>query len=92
VLDAAGDRGYRLVGAVIGATAQGVYTAAAAAGTGCGVALGFEAVTYAEHLELAERNERPLLIMMLGNEVPGSADFHYGITAERDASPAEDAR
>ena len=90
VLDAAGDRGYRLVGAVVGATAQAVYTAAAAAGTGCGVALGFEAVTYAEHLGLAERDdERPLLIMMVGNEVPGSADFHYGITADDDDTPGD---
>jgi SagB-type dehydrogenase family enzyme len=92
VLDAVGDRGYRLVGAVIGATAQAVYTAAAAAGTGCGVALGFEAVAYAEYLELAARGERPLLIMMVGNEVPGSADFHYGITPAGDAAVAGEAR
>ncbi len=91
VLDATGDRGYRLVGAVIGATAQAFYTAAAAAGTGCGVALGFEAVTYTEELGLDERNERPLLIMMLGNEAPGSADFRYEITEAADTTLTGDA-
>ena len=80
VLDAVGDRGYRLVGAVIGAAAQACYTAAAAAGTGCGVALGFEAVTYAGELGLDGSGERPLLVMLVGNEAPGGADFHYGIT------------
>lgn len=83
VLDAVGDRGYRLVGAVIGAVSQAVYTAAAAARTGCGVALGFEAVAYAEELGLAERGERPLLIMLVGHEVPGSADFRYEILPAR---------
>jgi SagB-type dehydrogenase family enzyme len=80
VLDAIGDRGYRLVGAVIGATAQAVYTASAAAGIGCGVALGFDAISHTEKLGLAERGERPLLIMMVGNETPGGADFRYDIT------------
>lgn len=84
VLDAVGDRGYRLVGAVIGATAQAFYTAAAAAGTGCGVALGFEAVAYAEELGLGPRGERPLLIMMVGDEVPGSADFRFEVTTAQD--------
>ncbi|MDI5972371.1 nitroreductase family protein [Streptomyces sp. SL13] len=80
VIDAAGDRGYRLVGALIGATAQAVYTASAAAGVGCGVALGFDAVSYIEELGLEQRGERPVLIMMVGNDAPGGADFRYDIT------------
>ncbi|MFI9649369.1 nitroreductase family protein [Streptomyces sp. NPDC052040] len=81
VLDAVGDRGYRLVNAVIGATAQSVYTAAAAAGTACGVALGFDSVSFEEELGLAERGEIPLLIMMIGQERPRPADYRYDIVA-----------
>ena len=55
MLDAVGDRGYRLVNATIGAVAQNVYIAAAALGLGCGVALGFDNVSYIEQLGLARR-------------------------------------
>lgn len=79
VLDAVGDRGYRLVNASIGAVAQAGYVAAAATGTGCGVALGFDGVSYVEHLGLAGSGEVPLLLMMLGGERPGEADFRYEI-------------
>jgi hypothetical protein len=79
VLDAVGDRGYRWVNATIGAVAQNVYLAGAALGIGCGVALGFDNVSYVEHLALPE-GESPLLLMMLGAERPGSADFRYEIT------------
>jgi nitroreductase len=78
VLDAVGDRGYRWVNATIGAVAQNVYLASAALGTGCGVALGFDNVSYVEQLALPE-GESPLLLMMLGAERPGSADFRYEI-------------
>ncbi|MFF2654557.1 SagB family peptide dehydrogenase [Streptomyces sp. NPDC058045] len=81
VLDAVGDRGYRLVSAAVGATAQAVYTAAAATGTACGVALGFDCVSYAEELGLTERGEIPLLIMMIGHERPRPADYRYDIVA-----------
>ncbi|MER5410458.1 nitroreductase family protein [Streptomyces sp. NPDC002769] len=81
VLDAVGDRGYRLVNAVVGAVAQAVYTAASAAGTGCGVALGFDSVSFEEELGLAERGEIPLLIMMIGHERARSADYRYDIVA-----------
>lgn len=79
VLDAVGDRGYRLVGAVVGAMAQAVYTACAALGLGCGVALGFDADSYAEELGLDGSDELPLLIMMVGHERPGPAGFRYEI-------------
>ncbi|MFJ6883564.1 nitroreductase family protein [Streptomyces californicus] len=79
VLDAVGDRGYRLVNATIGAVAQSVYTAAAAVGLGCGVALGFDNISYIEELGLEETGEAPLLIMMIGNERPAPADFRYEI-------------
>lgn len=79
VLDAVGDRGYRLVNATIGAIAQTVYTAASAMDTGCGVALGFDNLSYVEELGLAGTGEAPLLIMMIGNERPAPADFRYEI-------------
>ncbi|MEE1738951.1 SagB family peptide dehydrogenase [Streptomyces sp. BE147] len=79
VLDAVGDRGYRLVNAAIGAVAQSVYTAASAVDLGCGVALGFDNISYIEELGLAETGEAPLLIMMVGNERPAPADFRYEI-------------
>ncbi|MCZ4602351.1 SagB family peptide dehydrogenase [Streptomyces sp. Lzd4kr] len=81
VLDAVGDRGYRLVNAVVGAIAQAVYTAAAAAKTACGVALGFDCVSYAERFQVAEHDEIPLLTMMIGNEQPRPADYRYDIVA-----------
>ncbi|MFJ3640009.1 SagB family peptide dehydrogenase [Streptomyces sp. NPDC090108] len=81
VLDAVGDRGYRLVNAVVGATAQAVYTAASAAGTACGVALGFDCVSYAEELGVADEGGIPLLIMMIGDERPRPADYRFDIVA-----------
>ncbi|MEU5419610.1 nitroreductase family protein [Streptomyces sp. NPDC020667] len=77
VLDAVGDRGYRLVNATVGAVAQTFYTAAAALGVGSGVALGFDAVSFVEELDLTASGESPLLIMLIGHERPGSADFRY---------------
>lgn len=79
VLDAVGDRGYRLVNAVIGGISQAVYTASAAAGLSCGVALGFDAISFTEELALDETGEVPLLIMMIGHERPRPADFRYEI-------------
>lgn len=79
VLDAVGDRGYRLVNATIGAVAQSLYTASSALELGCGVALGFDNVSYIEELGLDATGEAPLLIMMIGNERPAPADFRYEI-------------
>ncbi|MFD9520769.1 SagB family peptide dehydrogenase [Streptomyces sp. NPDC059979] len=79
VLDAVGDRGYRLVGATIGAVAQTFYTTAASFGLGAGVALGFDNIAYREELGLTETDEAPLLIMLLGHERPRPADFRHEI-------------
>ncbi|WP_435599910.1 nitroreductase family protein [Streptomyces sp. C10-9-1] len=79
VLDALGERGYRLAVGTAGAVAQTFYTAAAALGLGAGVALGFDNVSFAERLGLDGGDEAPLLIMALGHERPGSADFRYEI-------------
>lgn len=79
VLDAVGDRGYRLVNAVVGGISQAVYTASAAAGLSCGVALGFDAISFTEELDLDTTGEIPLLIMMIGHERPCPADFRYEI-------------
>ncbi|MFG2767639.1 SagB family peptide dehydrogenase [Streptomyces rubiginosohelvolus] len=75
ILDAVGDRGYRLVNAHVGAIAQTLYTAAAALGVGAGVALGFDNISFIEKLGLDGTDEAPLLIMLLGNERPQPADF-----------------
>ncbi|MFE0046047.1 nitroreductase family protein [Streptomyces albireticuli] len=79
VLDAVGDRGLRLVNATVGAVAQTFYTTASALGLGGGVALGFDTVSFVEELDLAGSGEAPLLIMLVGHERPGSADFRYEI-------------
>ncbi|MCX5192574.1 SagB family peptide dehydrogenase [Streptomyces sp. NBC_00249] len=79
VLDAVGDRGYRLVGAAVGAVAQTFYTTAAAHGLGAGVALGFDNVSYAERLGFEDTDEAPLLVMLLGHERPRPADFRHEI-------------
>ncbi|MGW7440457.1 nitroreductase family protein [Streptomyces sp. NPDC054849] len=77
VLDAVGDRGYRLVGGTIGAVAQTFYTTAASFGLGAGVALGFDNIAYIEELGLTGTDEAPLLIMLLGHERPRPADFRH---------------
>ncbi|MFG2196452.1 SagB family peptide dehydrogenase [Streptomyces sp. NPDC048639] len=79
VLDAVGDRGYRLVNATIGAIAQTLYTASSAMDLGCGVALGFDNISYIEELGIEDTGEAPLLIMMIGNERPDPADFRHEI-------------
>ncbi|MEU9252753.1 SagB family peptide dehydrogenase [Streptomyces sp. NPDC048270] len=79
VLDAVGDRGYRLVGGTVGAVAQTFYTTAAAFGLGAGVALGFDNIAYIEELGLTGTGEAPLLIMLLGRERPRPADFRHEI-------------
>ncbi|GAA3383183.1 SagB family peptide dehydrogenase [Cryptosporangium minutisporangium] len=77
VLAALGDRGYHLVNATIGAIAQACYTASAALDIGCGVALGFDNISYIEELDLADSGEQPLLIMLVGHERSHPADFRY---------------
>lgn len=77
LMDAVGQRGYRLANAVVGAAAQAVYTACAALGVGCGAALGFDNISYIDRLGLTDTDEVPLLMIMIGNERPGVANFHY---------------
>ncbi|WP_053913738.1 nitroreductase family protein [Streptomyces sp. SCSIO 75703] len=79
VLDALGDRGYRLAVGTAGAVAQSFYLAAAAVGLGAGVALGFDNVSYVERLALDGGDEAPLLVMALGHERPAPADFRHEI-------------
>jgi SagB-type dehydrogenase family enzyme len=80
VLDALGAPGYRLMNAVIGAAAQAAYTACAAIGLGCGAALGFYNVSYIEELGLAETDEVPLLVLMVGREHPDVASYRYELS------------
>ncbi|MFF2409723.1 nitroreductase family protein [Streptomyces sp. NPDC058092] len=79
VLDAVGDRGYRLAVGTAGAVAQTFYVAAAALELGAGVALGFDNIAFIEKLGLGDGDEAPLLIMPLGNERPRPADFRHEI-------------
>ncbi|WP_432926542.1 nitroreductase family protein [Microbispora sp. CA-135349] len=76
-MDTIGPRGYRYVNAEVGAVAQAVYTASAALGVGCGAALGFDNVSFAEQLDLSGTGEWPLLLLMVGNERRGEPDFDY---------------
>jgi hypothetical protein len=77
VLDAVGDRGYRLVTAVVGATGQAVQLAAAALGLACGVTLDFDAVSLVDELELAGTGEVPQLLLAVGPPSARTAHFHY---------------
>ena len=77
LLDALGDRSYRLATAVTGAVAQACYTASAAAGIGCGVALGLDTTAYLDELNLRESDEVPLLLMMIGHERARAASYRY---------------
>lgn len=80
VISAVGDRGYRLVNAAVGAVAQALYLAAAAGGVGCGAVLGFDNVAMAERLGFGATDERALLLIMVGPERPGMADFDFRLT------------
>ncbi|MFE0878326.1 SagB family peptide dehydrogenase [Streptomyces smyrnaeus] len=76
VLAAAGPRGHRLLNAEVGAVAQATYLAAAALGTGCGAALGFD--YEAVHTALAPAvgpDTWPLLALMTGHERPDRPRF-----------------
>lgn len=77
LLDTLGDRGYRLATAVTGAVAQACYTAAAAYGVGCGVALGLDTVAYVDELGLGDSDEIPLLLMMVGHERARAANYRF---------------
>lgn len=74
---AVGPRGYRRVNAEVGALTQSVYLACAALGVGCGAALGFDNVSYQEELRIADEDEWPLLILMIGHERGGQPEFVY---------------
>lgn len=75
VIDGVGARGYRLVNATIGAISQATYTAASALGVGCGVALGFDNISFIEALGLEQSGEKPLLVMAVGRERGAAGDF-----------------
>ncbi len=79
ILQSLGDRAYNLVNATIGAISQNCYMTAASLGLGCGVALGFDCVSYVEELDLEPTGESPLLMMMVGNERRHQANYRYEI-------------
>ncbi|MDN5765822.1 MAG: hypothetical protein L0H96_03080 [Humibacillus sp.] len=76
LMDAVGDRGYRLASAVVGATTQAVYQAAAARdGVGCGAALGFDNAGFMQRLHLDTTDTIPLIMIMVGSERAGYANY-----------------
>jgi SagB-type dehydrogenase family enzyme len=77
LIDAVGPRGYRLVNAEVGAVAQAAYTACAALGVGCGAALGFDNVSYAERLGITGTGEWPVLMLMVGHDRPGDPNVDH---------------
>lgn len=72
-----GPRGYRLLNAELGAVCQRTYLAAQTLGLGCGVVFGFDNVAVRERLDRAGSDEWPLLLMMVGRERTGAAQFRY---------------
>ncbi len=76
LMDAVGDRGYRLASAVVGAATQAVYQAAAAReGVGCGAALGFDNAGFMTRLRLDATDTVPLIMIMVGSERAGYANY-----------------
>ncbi|GAA4897600.1 SagB-type dehydrogenase family enzyme [Stackebrandtia albiflava] len=86
VLDAVGDRGVRLLNAVVGSATQSCYVAASALDVACGAALGFDNVSYAERLRLSGSDEWPMIMLMVGRDRDDQADFAYPLSAR---SPKE---
>ncbi|WP_369199784.1 SagB family peptide dehydrogenase [Streptomyces sp. PU-14G] len=81
VVATAGPRGYRLLNAEAGAVAQTVYLAAAALGTGCGAALGFDyEAVHAALTPAVGTSTWPLLLLMAGHERPAPARFDASVT------------
>ncbi|MBB4931773.1 SagB-type dehydrogenase family enzyme [Lipingzhangella halophila] len=73
-VETVGARAYRAVNAEVGAVAQSAYLVSAALGVGCGVALGLDNIAFAERLGVAETQERPYLLLMIGHERAVQAD------------------
>lgn len=80
LIDAVGERGYRLMSAVVGAATQALYQSAAARdGVGCGAALGFDNAAYITRLGLVDDDTIPLIIVLVGSERPGHATYRSEI-------------
>jgi len=82
VLDAVGDRGVRLLNAVVGSATQSCYVAASAIGVACGAALGFDNVSYAERLGLPQDDEWPMIALMVGHDRGDQANFSFPLSAQ----------
>lgn len=76
-----GPRAFRLQNAAVGAACQYAYLAASSLGIGCGAALGFDNVSYAEALGTAQLDrddpaaEWPLLVLLVGHEDAEKAEL-----------------
>ena len=90
VLDAVGDRGYRLVTALIGAARQTVYTAAAALGPGLRGGARLRRRLLRRGARARRHRRGPLLLMMVGHETArrGRLPLRDRVTSVRAGSPA----
>ena len=82
VLDTVGDRGVRLLNAVVGAATQSCYVAASAVNVACGAALGFDNVSYAERLRLPQDDLWPMIALMVGHDRDDQANFDFPLSAQ----------
>jgi SagB-type dehydrogenase family enzyme len=75
MLEAYGNRGYRLLCAEVGMVAQGLYMTSTALSFGCGAILGFNNVEINKALGLDGTDERSFLLLPVGHQRPGDASF-----------------
>jgi SagB-type dehydrogenase family enzyme len=75
VLEACGNRGYRILNAEVGLVAQSIYLASTALKISCGAALGFDNLFLNEALGLGGSDERSLLFLLVGPGWQYNASF-----------------
>lgn len=86
VVESLGPRGYRLLNAELGAAAQRLYVTAASLGLGCGAVFGFDNVSLRERLGQDTGDEWPLLMVMVGRERTGAAQFRYVLSTAEEST------
>lgn len=75
MLQAYGNRGYRILNAEVGLAVQHIYMACAALSLNCGATLGFENLVVDGWLDLTDAEEHAMLPLLVGHGLKGDADF-----------------
>lgn len=76
ILNAFGNRGYRILNAEVGLITQNIYLAASALELGCGAILGFENIEITKALTPSEiKDQETLLLILMGHQTPTQAGF-----------------